>query len=292
MKEPENDILKQNGFENDEQLKEALSMINKLKPEKALSKEEAWSRFEKTVNLKENVETQNKKFSIGIIYRIAATIIVIIGLWLGFRTWNNVYIATYNSQTESIYLPDKSHITLNASSTIKYKRLNWKNSRKVELTGEALFKVKKGSSFKVSASGRKITVLGTEFNVFSRKDFFEVKCLSGKVEVKIPNNESVTLNKGNAIKQESDKPPVKYEIKNEDASWTKGEFYYNDADLKLVMGEISRQFNVKISGDITNRRYSGYFNKSKLNEALDNVCIPLGLNYTITKESVTIRQGN
>jgi transmembrane sensor len=100
------------------------------------------------------------------------------------------------------------------------------------------------------------------------------------------------LTKGNAVKKDAgSKIPTTYNITTNEISWIKGDFYYDGADFNLVLGEISRQFNVHIAADTIHRRYTGYFNKSNLTEALNSVCLPMGLQYRISKDSVIIKQG-
>jgi transmembrane sensor len=292
MNEPDNDILKQFGFGDDDELRKALSELENLKVKPKLSKEDAWAKFEQSLVMRGNVKPKPEIISFGTVWKIAASVLLIISVWMGFRSWNSKSVVTANNQTIAITLPDGSNVTLNAASKLNYRKFLWKQSRKVELSGEALFKVNKGSSFEVIALGKTIRVLGTEFDVLSRENYFEVKCISGKVEVQIPGTEKVVLTKGTAIRKDhTDKVPVKQDITSNSGSWVNGNFYYNDADLNLVFDEISRQFNVHINKNELSRRYTGYFNKKSLTEALNNVCIPMNLTYSMIKDSVIIKQG-
>ncbi len=292
MTEPENDILKQFGFPDDELLRNALSELDHLKVKSIKSKVEAWARFEKSVTSEAQVRLTPKVITFEKIWKIAASILLLLSLWMGFRTWNTTSKITSNNQVREIILPDNSRVTLNAASKISFNKFRWKSSRKVVLIGEALFKVNKGSSFEISTLGKTIRVLGTEFNVFSRDNYFEVKCISGKVEVQIPGSEQIFLTKGDAVKKEAgNNAPVKFKKTGNGATWINGEFYYHNADINLVLDEIARQFNVHISGEANNGRYSGYFNKTNLTKALNNVCLPMGMKYTISKDTITIRKG-
>ena len=292
MKEPEDDILKQFGFEDDELLRKTLSELDQLKVKPSLSKEEAWNRFEQAVVVRSNEKQRPNVITFGIVWKIAASILLILSLWLGLNAWNMASYATANNQVNEVVLPDNSTVRLNAASKLNYKKFRWNILRRVELSGEAYFKVNKGSSFEISTLGKTIKVLGTEFNVFSRENYFEVKCISGKVEVQIPGNEKIILTKGKALKKEpGDKAPTKFDITTNAATWINGDFYYNDTDINLVFDEIARQFNVYISRDKLDRRYTGYFNKSELKKALNSVCLPMGFTYSILKDTVMIKQG-
>jgi ferric-dicitrate binding protein FerR (iron transport regulator) len=292
MNEPDNDILKQFGFGDDEQLRKTLSELENLKVKPTLSKDEAWAKFEQSLVSKSAVKSKSDVITFGTVWKIAASILLIIAVWLGFNAWNKIKYVTANGQTKTIVLPDNSTVTLNAASSFTCNKLGWKSSRKVELSGEAFFKVTKGGNFEITSLGNTIKVLGTEFNVYSRVNYFEVKCFSGKVEVQITGNAKTLLTKGTAVRKEAkDKVPTKFDVIKNGTTWINGNFYYNDADLNLVFDEIARQYNVHISKNALDRRYTGFFNRSDLKEALDHVCLPMGLSYSIIKDTVIIKQG-
>lgn len=288
MKEPEK-ILKKFGFEDDALLREALLAMESLqKP--TTTKEEAWSRFEQSVQNKKVSVPLSMKNSYGLLLKIAASVLILISVGIGFKFWNTVDYTTTNNQIRKIVLPDNSIVTLNAATSLAYHKLGWLNSRKVTLSGEALFSITKGKTFEIATLGNTVTVLGTEFNVFSRKEYFEVQCHSGKVAVKTPGNPQLFLTKDEGVKKDnSQQSLLKFKVDHEAYSWVKGSFYYQDADLNRVLDELSRQFNVKIIHPEATRRYTGFFNKRDLTEALNNICLPMGLKYTVSKDTVVVR---
>lgn len=288
---PEDDILKQFGLENDQALREALSCLDTMTVKPNLSKENAWEKFEESVRANAPLP-KTRTLTFNLVWKIAASLIIIVSAWFGFNAWNKVSYITYNNQIKEITLPDNSTVTLNAASSLSFTKVGWKSSRKVTLTGEGLFKVTKGNSFEVISQGNSVKVLGTEFNIFSRKNYFEVKCLSGKVQVQIPGSQKIILNKGKAVRKTENETPREYETTANTADWMKGDFYYDRVDLNMVFDEIERQFDVNIAGDtMLNRQYTGYFNKGDINQALQNVCLPMGLSYKISKDTVIIKKG-
>jgi Fe2+-dicitrate sensor, membrane component len=66
-------------------------------------------------------------------------------------------------------------VNLNSSSQLSYSKNKWDSKREVTLNGEAFFKVSKGSTFDVITLNGKVSVLGTQFNVKQRENYFEVK---------------------------------------------------------------------------------------------------------------------
>jgi transmembrane sensor len=284
------EILKQFGFENDKDLQRYIEAADNLKVPGSFSKDEAWDRLEHSISSGEY--SKNKTLIIPIRYflYVAASVVLIIGIWMGFSKWNNNYFTTIPGKMLSIALPDGSEVILNASSSLSWKTTEWNISRKVTFEGEAFFKVKKGSTFEVRTNNNSVTVVGTEFNVFSRKDYFEVKCFKGKVSVVISGEKAIIIEKGKAVKKESkEKPSVQFIMSASDTSgWTKGEYVYNDADLNMVFDEIGRQFNIHIHYPNGQRHYSGFFRNTSLDSALQNICLPMGLKFNISKDSVII----
>jgi transmembrane sensor len=287
----DNNILKQFGFENDEQMKRIFEEAGKLKISGQSSKEEAWQKLELSIKLKKTTSPAIKSFSIGNMMLAAASIAFILAAWVGFEHWNNKSISTGLRQMLAVNLPDGSQVTLNAASTLSWKSFGWKKVRTVHLEGEALFKVRKGNKFEVKNHNHCITVLGTEFNVYSRENYFEVKCFKGKVSVSVTGEKPIVIDRGNAIKREPDsKHSELYKLTVTDsASWINGEFYFNNTSLKYVFDEIQRQFNVQIQYTDKDRRYSGFFRNTSIDSALNNVCLPMGLKYNISGNSVIIK---
>lgn len=87
----------------------------------------------------------------------------------------------------TVTLPDGSRVLMNAHSNIRFKKhwFSWKE-REVWLDGEAFFTVTKKPSgfhpkFVVHANGLDVNVVGTEFNVYSRRNRVDVVLEQGKV---------------------------------------------------------------------------------------------------------------
>jgi ferric-dicitrate binding protein FerR (iron transport regulator) len=122
----------------------------------------------------------------------------------------------------------------------------------------------------------------------------EVKCLTGEVEVKIDELEVQKLSAGRGLAFAPESKIVKelpFDNHNA-AAWTKGEFYYSESPLSSVLNEIERQFDVKIEVqgfDPVDRLYSGYFTNEQIRNALDLVCVPMGLIYEMDYKAGVVR---
>ena len=138
-----------------------------------------------------NNSSSNKKILYTFL-KIAAVVIICLGIYFTIPTNKDTEIKTLVSETKEVLLPDQSMVRLNALTSITYDAENWNDLRKVELEGEAYFKVEEGSKFDVYTDQGVISVVGTRFNVKNRDNFLQVECYEGVVSVTI-NKETLYL---------------------------------------------------------------------------------------------------
>lgn len=219
---------------------------------------------------------------------IAATFLLLV-----FAFWPSssmMQIQTGLAEMETVSLPDNSEIFINAKSELEYSAVNYVDKRSIDLDGEAFFKVEKGKPFSVNTQIGKIEVLGTSFNVFSRKDKFEVVCETGKVRVSLnAKNNSVVLNPGEKCYLEHGQL-TKVKRNKKSNQWIDGLFHYDGAMLKDVIAEMERQFDVKfdVSKINTKEKYSGFFSRHSLDNALESVFWTLNLNFERSEKDQVI----
>lgn len=191
-------------------------------------------------------------------------------------------------------LPDGSQVELNAGSKIWFKADEWSASRSLTLSGEAFFKVQKGSKFTVETQQGKVAVLGTSFNVFARNDQLEVDCFTGKVGVTLAQGDSTILQAGEATKrlanrQLEEKKTIDI---NKRAGWRKGQLDMVDVPLKRVFDELERQFDIQIKTQVPEttleQTVNVYFEKTLLDSALTRATWPFSLDFEIEGAVVNI----
>ena len=185
-------------------------------------------------------------------------------------------------------LPDGTEVWQNAGTTIKYPAHFTKNNRQVILTGEAYFEVTKGNKFRVESANGTTVVLGTSFNIYSRRDEYRVSCFTGSVRVISPTNLEVVLSPQYKATIEADGQITVSRENNGPAanSWINGMFSFKARPLRLVFDEIERQYGVDIvlQGE-GNYLYTGYFSRNKpVEEVLELVCKPFGLTFARNSE--------
>ncbi len=131
--------------------------------------------------------------------RVAAIFLVGLAIYYAPIYGDTTTVQTMASNQTTIDLPDNSSVKLNAASSLQFKKRKWESNREVNLVGEAYFEVAKGSQFDVNTWLGKISVLGTQFNVKQRANYFEVTCYEGLVSLKYKGKE-INLPAGKSFK--------------------------------------------------------------------------------------------
>ncbi|AZJ34208.1 FecR family protein [Tenacibaculum singaporense] len=249
--------------------------------------EKAFKEFElkKATTKKSKVVPLNYKN----FYKYAAAVIVLLvsSYFLLFN--NSVNFSTQYAETKTFNLPDESEVILNANSTVSFNKKDWKKSRDIQLKGEAFFKVKKGKSFTVNTSVGKVTVLGTQFNVKERKNYFEVKTYEGLVSINY-NNSLIKLAKGKIFKVVNGKIDTLNTFNINNKSWLQDESNFKSTPLQFVLDDLQNQYGYVIKTKDVNleQLYTGGFTHKDINVALQAVTIPLQLSYKIEEKNITI----
>ena len=219
-------------------------------------------------------------------FRIAAILVVSFGLFFVYQNNNNTHIKP-NDIVQNVVLPDNSEVALNKNAEIKFQKWFWDNNRKVNLKGEAYFKVAKGKTFEVSTELGKVTVLGTQFNVNSKDNTFQVTCYEGKVKVNYKNEELV-LTKGMLVSFEKD-------IKTEGITtsikpaWTSkdNEMNFSGQSLQKVISEIESTYGIslKLNSVETAQLFTGKLPTQNLDVALKIIASTYHLQIINVKEN-------
>ena len=177
--------------------------------------------------------------------RIAAILVIGFGLYFANQTFSARTEIAENGKQTTFSLPDNSQVLLNSGSEIQYKKWNWDNNRKLNLAGEAYFKVAKGKKFEVITDLGNVTVLGTQFNVKVRNNRFDVTCYEGRVKVNYQQQE-VIITKGQTIGFENSTQIIAQNTVATKPIWTMHKMAFEKEKLADVFAEIERAYNIKI----------------------------------------------
>lgn len=148
-----------------------------------------------------------------------------------------------------VALPDGTKVWLNAATSLRFPTRFSATERMVYLDGEAYFEVahNKNSPFKVKLNGQQVEVLGTHFNVMAYRDESAIKTtlLEGSVKLTAPPG-SILLEPGQQgyiAKSEFTREQVDVTIVT---AWKDGLFKFNGIDMRTLMRQISRWYDVEI----------------------------------------------
>lgn len=254
-----------------------------------ISTVEDFETFKKTYFARKSLNNKIKWQSP--IMKIAAVLVVAIGVYFMFFFNNIVHHKTLAGEKNTIELPDHSLVSLNALSQIEFSKNQWNDERTVQLEGEAYFKVTKGKTFDVITTDGTVTVVGTQFNVKQRNHYFEVKCYEGKVKV-TSNGIERLLEKGDMY-QILDGKFVENKIVSVTPSWVDNKSIFEAIPFKEVVAEMERQFNIKIryKNIDTNRLFTGGFVHNNLENALIAITKPMNLTYELSSSKLVILHG-
>lgn len=157
-------------------------------------------------------------------------------------------------------LPDGSNVWLNSASSIKFPTAFTGNQRRVEITGEAYFEVakqlipgvNKKMPFVVVTPYQTIEVLGTHFNVNTYDDEEVVKTtlFEGSVRVSPKSGISKVLTPGRQAQTTIGSADQAIKVVEADLdeviAWKNGYFKFNRSDIKSLMRQVSRWYNLEV----------------------------------------------
>lgn len=163
-------------------------------------------------------------------------------------------ISTPRGGQYQVTLSDGTNVWLNAASSIRFPVVFVGKERKVEITGEAYMEVAKNKEkpFKVKAGSSEIEVLGTHFNVNAYDDEASIKTtlLEGAVKISAgENNRSIKYLKPgqqSSVNKNGSVAVMNNADIEEAVAWKNGLFIFKSANVKEVMRQISRWYNVDV----------------------------------------------
>lgn len=149
-----------------------------------------------------------------------------------------------------LVLADGSLVWLNAASSITYPTAFVGQERRVSITGEAYFEVSenKAMPFFVEHNQLLVKVLGTHFNVnaYDNEANIKVTLLEGVVDVG-DGSMIKRLTPGQQASISKRKISVDEAVDTEEVmAWKNGQFYFGGSDIKSIMNQIERYYDVEV----------------------------------------------
>ncbi|WP_420149461.1 FecR family protein [Spirosoma sp.] len=216
-------------------------------------------------------------------WQIAASLTGLLLLAGGGWAWRQYgkrqEVHTNYGEQLSVTLPDGSLVRLNGNSTLTY-RNSWQEQaeREVWLEGEAFFNVAK----KQTATGRlkfvthtpnlDISVLGTRFNVNTRRGNTQVVLAEGKVELSKPNDQEakvILMKPGDLATAQVGIEQVAIQPSKPQlhTAWTKKQFAFDNTSLREIAQQLNDTWGVTLIFEDTalaERRFTGNLSSQDL----------------------------
>lgn len=197
--------------------------------------------------------------------------------------------------TYKLTLADGTNVFLDAASSIKYPVAFVGNERRVEITGQAYFEVahNKQKPFKVTTKGQTVEVLGTHFNVNAYNDEEVTRTTLLEGSVKVSNGGKVALLRPG---QQSIIAVNKAAITVSDAdletavAWKDGVFSFKRADLKTVMRQFARWYDVEViyENGIPNAAITGKVSRTANAAQILKIITSLGIKFKMDGKKISI----
>jgi len=205
------------------------------------------------------------------LYRAAAltglTLLGLLGYWSQGKLTRSVHETSYG-QMARLTLPDGSEVTLNANSSLTYRR-EWISgqNREVWLDGEAFFHVRKQAlktRFVVHTGKVRVEVLGTAFNVATRRGRTRVVLQSGRVKLEKASQtgEAVLMQPSELVEYStSDRQFRKRAVDPKPyTAWQGHKMIFNDTPIEEVARQLEDTYGLRIiitNPDLAGRKLSG-----------------------------------
>lgn len=215
---------------------------------------------------------------------------------------DEITVSTGTGERATVTLPDGTNVTLNALSALRYHARTFnKDERQLLFDGEGYFDVRKDPShpFVILSDGLSVEVLGTRFNLLSRRDEMLAKLTleHGKVSftavgsganATLEPRQMAVLDKSTGRIRVSD---VGDDLQNATA-WKHQKLVFSNTPLSDVVATIEKTYGVDIVIDRKinmNDMFTGVMPSNSLSEALEILEQSYHLKAIVGEKKITIR---
>lgn len=199
--------------------------------------------------------------------------------------------STLPGQRDTILFADNTQVILGPSSSLIYDEASFISDRAFELSGQAYFKVPTKGPLKVKSVFGEVSVLGTEFDIYSlSNEMHRVSCYEGKVRVaNIQTSSYKDLSHGERITIRKGQFDDKTLISTTSPDWVRNEVNYNNVPLDEVLVDLSRYFRVTFNKDasLKTTTFNGVVPIGTLDACLDYFVTVTGWKYDKKSDSVS-----
>jgi transmembrane sensor len=249
--------------ENKTAAQEMQDLVQSLHPEQKLdaqNKAQMWANIQQGL---EGLELELEEVPMRRLnwFRYAAAAVlalaILSGLGLWFKGAGTVEVLTAYGETKNVTLPDGSTVVLNSHSSLTYSSKGFdQRDREVVLNGEAFFSVvkKAGLRFTVRTKQANVEVLGTRFNVNSRREQTSVFLQSGKVALtntQAQTTKPTVLQPGDLAEVEAGNKSIRVNQTQSKlhTSWVNRKLVFDNSTLREIGQVIEDTYGLKVRID-------------------------------------------
>lgn len=224
-------------------------------------------------SLKQDATPKVMRYGYAVAAAIGGILMVAAAWWLFLSQPSLQTYQTAYGETEIIRLPDSSTVTLNANSSIYFDKDHFLERREVHVEGEAYFNISKSvnqegitKSFEVLTKDVEVRVLGTRFNVNTRRQNTSVVLEEGSVSLELTqlDKPKLRMQPGEMVTYDQESNNLEKEVVNPalHLAWKDNKLIYADTPvLKIIQGlEDNYGLQVELQNEeVASRRYTGTF---------------------------------
>lgn len=200
---------------------------------------------------------------------------------------------------KQLQLPDSTIVYLNANSTLEVQQNFTKRSeRRVKLTGEAFFEVKKDPKrpFKIQVGDLQVKVLGTSFNINAHDTNSEIKVAVNSGKVKVSTKEAVlaslVVDQELVFNKSSRTFAVQENQQNAKALWREGIVILDKATFAEVSATIYNIYGISIKSsdaEVLSDRYNFTIRSSRTSQqTINQLCETINKKHRKEGSSIVI----
>ena len=227
--------------------------VNTISPEE---ENEEWQKLMNRIDRSE--KSPSSSFWRSGIYKYAAVLIPLL-----ITVFSVIYMMdsqklkykTHAQEKKTLTLPDKSNVILNSESKLTYREDPEKGIREAWIEGEAYFDIAENklegnefSRFIVHTGSADVEVIGTSFNIKTRKDKVCVVLNSGKIKLSLEDTvKNVLMNPGELVEINSGQNLIVKKV-NPDfySAWRNDKINFKGIPLKEVEEVFEYNYDIDI----------------------------------------------
>jgi transmembrane sensor len=282
------------------------------RPVDGQKQQESWDAVEAAISLQATVAPV-RPFSLARALLLAASLVLVaLGVWHVERRTVRPPLAelrTGYGEVKHVILPDSSEVILNANSSIRMQQ-QWtdEDGRQIWLEGEAYFQVRKKTStlqkFVVHTKQVDVEVLGTKFNVNTRREHSVISLEEGKVRLSVHGETESVLEQGAPMIMRPGQVVVigespKVRIDNDKdvvthSGWSRNEFHFDNTSLADIARLIEDNYGYKMEVNDTTLlqlTISGDLRAANMQELVKVLEAVLRLKMRIGNRVLYVREG-